>query len=60
MTPITKPWYLSRAIWLSIFTLAVSIVGLVTNAFPTTVGIGGSVLSVLNLLIRLDTTLPIQ
>lgn len=59
MTPTAQPWYFSRMIWFSILTAAISVVGILTKDFPE-VGIFGTMASVINILLRLDTSLPIQ
>lgn len=59
MTPTTQPWYFSRTIWFSILTAVASIVGILTGAYPT-VGMLGTIASAIQILLRLDTTLPIS
>lgn len=59
MTPTTQPWYTSRTLWIAILTAAVGIFGILTKDFPT-VGFFATALGILNFIVRLDTSLPIQ
>jgi len=60
MTPQSKPWYLSRSIWFSLLTLAASVLVLITKTFPTSAGALAGLASLINILIRFDTSLPIS
>jgi hypothetical protein len=59
MIPQSKPWYESKTIWLSVVAGLLSVAMALQTNDPS-VGIFGTIVSVLNVINRLVTSLPIQ
>ena len=60
-----KPWYLSKAIWLGILTTIASVLALIAGEewvqqWPAIVGVMGTIVGVLTVVIRLLTGVPIR